>query len=451
MSLRPETNPASHLCGAVVDHDVPRSCHSRAAHRERRRALVSFAAAALLCLGALLGTAGPAAAAPPTDGVHAWNFRQARVSTTVQNAGHGGSGVVIAVVDTWVDASHPELSGRVMTGANCTGGTCLGGGTGKDACGHGTHVAGTAAGAHWGVAPRARILPVRVLSYDKVNGECTGSTTAVAAGIRWATGRADVINLSLAPEDTDAQTSHGEVTAAVQDAVAHGKVVVFAAGNDDKPVQDQYGGGALIVAATAPSGSLAPYSQRDSDVSVAAPGGQPRGHDCASDGSDCVVSAWLGHGYAALAGTSMAAPHVSGLAALLLGQNAGRSGAAVIDRITGTADAVSGGGAGRIDAAAALGVRYSSSATGSPKPHTASPTHRATAASKPPSRTTVRPSRPPARSRTPTPTPTPSVNQAVPSLDPDGDDGLPLAPLAIAFACLGGLAVGFVSVGRARS
>jgi subtilisin family serine protease len=411
-------------------------------------------------LGALIalligGRPASAAAAgqPPSNGQASWNFHQARVSTSVQNAGHGGSGVVVAVVDTWVEATHRELRGRVLTGADCTNGPCHATtSSSRDACGHGTHVAGTVAGKEWGVAPKATILPVRVLTYDKKSGECTGSTANVAAGINWATNNgAHIINLSLAPEDADTQQNHGVVTLAVKNAVNQGVIVVFAAGNTDRSVGDNYGGQALIVAATGPTGSLASYSQRGQGVTVAAPGGDPRSNDCASDGSDCIVSAWKGDSYAALAGTSMAAPHVSGLAALLLGQNHSRGANVIVQRIERTAHPLSGAGAGRIDAAAALGVK-ASSASATPKQTTAPP-RRATAASKHPAKSTVKPIVPTPRKTSPPATAVPDPNASLGASPPGGKHdggGIALVPLAIAVACLAGLGSGLVSIARAR-
>ena len=412
---------------------------------------------ALLVLGALVGlliagTSGTALAGqPPSNGQGTWNFHQTRLTTTVQNAGQGGGGVVVAVIDTWVESSHPELRGRVLTGADCVGGACHAPtSSSRDQCGHGTHVSGTVAGREWGVAPKATILPVRVLTYDKISGECTGTTADVAAGIRWATGHgAEIINLSLAPEDADTQQNHGVVTQAVQDAVDRGLVVVFAAGNNDRPVDDRYGGRALIVGATAPNGRLASYSQRGQGVTVAGPGGDPRSADCAADGSDCIISAWKAGGYAALAGTSMAAPHVSGVAALLLGQNHSRSSADVVNRITATARALSGAGSGRIDAASALGVNPSPAST--PK-KTTTPKQKATAASKPPTpRASVQAINPTPRLTSPPAIDVPDQrdSRAAPSTGPD-DRAVGLVPLAVAVACLAGLGAGLFSVARPR-
>jgi subtilisin family serine protease len=253
----------------------------------------------------------------------------------------------------------------VRRGADCLGGTCTRGPAHRDRCGHGTHVAGTVASKTFGVAPRATILPVRVLHWDRDRKECTGTTVDVAHGIRWATHHgAQVINLSLAPK-SGGITITQRVDAAAQDAIDAGIVVVFAAGNQGKAVADNYGGRALIVAATGPRGGLAPYSQHGKGVTIAAPGGYPgSGSDAKCTRAKCIASTWveLKNGnihreYALLAGTSMAAPHVSGIAALLIAEHPKRSMRSVTHAIYSTARPLIGAGHGKISAAAALGVR----------------------------------------------------------------------------------------------
>ncbi|MGB8650848.1 MAG: S8 family serine peptidase, partial [Mycobacteriales bacterium] len=270
-----------------------------------------------------------------------------------QSAGREGADVTVAVLDGWVDRSHPDFEGRALPGADCTSGTCVPGQQ-RDACTHGTHVAGTVASSSFGVATRATVLPVRVLT-DDGKGGCTGTPADVAAGIHWAVAHgARVLNLSLGP-DVPGIASSGAIPTAVHDAAVAGAVVVFSAGNADLPLAQAYGSDALVVAATAPSGRLADYSQYGAGVSVAAPGGQPdaSGH-CTQ--ATCITSLYPDGQYAVAAGTSMAAPHVSGLAALLIAQQPSRTRQQVMDRITGTAQPLAGAGSGLIDVRAALGV-----------------------------------------------------------------------------------------------
>ncbi len=294
------------------------------------------------------------AAAEPTAVQTSWHAEQARVPDA-RAAGRDGAGVVVAVLDSWVDAAHQDFGGRVLPGADCLGGSCAAGPAAPDACEHGTHVAGTVAASSFGVATRATVLPVRVLAYDEASGECTGRPADVTAGIRWAVHNgANVVNLSLGP-DVPGLSASSSIPAAVQEAARAGVVVVFSAGNTNLPVADSYGGAAVIVAATGPDGALASYSQRGNGVDLAAPGGDPRTPDvCRQD--DCVTSVFPADRYSVAAGTSMAAPHVSGIAALLLGQDPQRSRAQVLDRLLSTARPLSGAGRGLVDASAALGV-----------------------------------------------------------------------------------------------
>lgn len=304
---------------------------------------------AALLLG--LSTVAPAQAAARAQ-EQTWHGKQVNLYGA-QGAGRYGSGVLVAVIDGWIDGTHPDFTGRVLAGADCSSGTCTPGQT-SDTCTHGTHVAGTVASTSYGVASKARVLPVRVLTADS-NGDCTGTPAAVAAGIRYAVAQgARVLNLSLGP-DVPGLGSGSAIPTAVQEAADAGDVVVFSAGNSDLPVAQAYGSNALVVAATGPSGQLATYSQHGQGVSVAAPGGQPDSSGRCSQAA-CVLSLYPRAQYAVAAGTSMAAPHVSGLAALLFAQNPSRSRQDVMNRITGTAHPLSGAGSGLIDMKAALGV-----------------------------------------------------------------------------------------------
>ncbi|MCP4084506.1 MAG: S8 family serine peptidase [Actinomycetia bacterium] len=232
-------------------------------------------------------------------------------------AGTTGSGVVVAVIDSGVDATHPDLAGRVDAGWDFITDQPWPAGSSVDGCGHGTHVAGTiAAGADngsssTGLAPGVVIMPVRVLG----GSSCVGSMSDVEAGIIWAADHgADVINLSLGAPAGDRA---GALNAAVQHAVNNGAVVVAAAGNcgyhrTRSTCPNTKEGQAAIPAAYQDVLSVAnvdPHlvaseiSNRDAHVDVVAPG-------------VAIMGPWPAEGTARLSGTSMAGPHVAGLVAL---------------------------------------------------------------------------------------------------------------------------------------
>ncbi len=214
----------------------------------------------------------------------------------------GAISVTVAVLDTGVDANHPDLAGKVLPGWNFVANT----NNAMDDNGHGTHVAGIIgangnnnqgiAGISWG----ARLLPIKVLDNTGV-----GTYSQVAEGIIYATDNgARVINLSLGGP------SPSQVLAnAVQYAQARGVLVVAAVG--DSAAQGVYYPAALpdviAVGATDSHNQLAAFSSFGDRVDVVAPGVN-------------IASTGLNGSYARLSGTSMSAAHVSGVAALLAGQ-----------------------------------------------------------------------------------------------------------------------------------
>jgi subtilisin family serine protease len=226
------------------------------------------------------------------------------------NAAAGnGAGVVAYVIDTGVRSTHAQFTGRVRAGfVSVEQGSDDGNGS-EDCHGHGTHVAGTIAGADYGVAPEAEIIPVRVL-------DCVGEgyLSDVIRGLNWvaanhADGALAVANMSLGGGYSPA------VNAAVQGVIADGVTVVVAAGNGglDQVGDDACGSspasapGAITVGATDVNDRRTSFSNYGSCVDLFAPGKD-------------ITSAWWTSTSATrtLSGTSMAAPHVAGAIALQL-------------------------------------------------------------------------------------------------------------------------------------
>ena len=225
------------------------------------------------------------------------------------------------VIDSGIADGHRDLGGRVRSGF-----TAIDDGRGtRDCAGHGTHVAGTIGGRTYGVAPAVALVAVRTL--DCQGG---GETSGVIAGIDWAArdhraGTPAVANLSLSGPAGE------NVDAAIRGLIDDGVTVAVAAGNEDEdacgssPAREP---AALTVAATDRDDRRASFSNRGSCVDLFAPGVD-------------IVSDWYSGDTATeeLSGTSMAAPHVAGAAALLLGADPGLTPAQVADRLLGSATA----------------------------------------------------------------------------------------------------------------
>lgn len=233
---------------------------------------------------------------------------------------YNGSGVHVYVLDTGV-STHSDFGDRLGVGVNCVSGTCRLGDVSDDS-GHGTHVAATIGGRCYGVAKGVTINPVKVLGGPSSKGSYAG----IISGIKYATEQANangwpaLINLSLGGPRSSS------LDIAVRMAVSMNVTVVVASGNDyfvnactTSPASSAL---AMTVAATDIHDLAASFSNIGPCVDIWAPG-----NDIASaDYSNY-------DGYEILSGTSMAAPHVSGVAALLLQEDPEFSPAQISERI----------------------------------------------------------------------------------------------------------------------
>ncbi|MYT95366.1 type VII secretion-associated serine protease mycosin [Streptomyces sp. SID8359] len=321
--------------------------------RRPRRVLAAVCAAAVLALT----PAAPAHA----DAIREQQWALAALHTDRAWQTTKGAGITVAVLDTGVDGSHPDLVGQVLPGKDLVG---FGAERGDSSWAlHGTAMAGIIAGRGngpgradgvLGIAPEVRILPVRVIleSKDPARAEARKTRgTALADGIRWAADNgADVINLSLGDDSESAHPDPGE-DSAIQYALSKGIPVVASAGNGgEKGDRISYPAaypGVIAVAAVDEYGTHASFSTRRWYATVSAPG------------VDIVVANPDGHYYIEW-GTSAAAAFVSGAVALVRAAHPGLDPAQIKKLLADTArDAPAGGrddarGYGMVDPAEAI-------------------------------------------------------------------------------------------------
>ncbi len=259
------------------------------------------------------------------------------LSSTIAGNGSGAVNADIAILDTGISA-HPDLN--IVGGVNCSTGSSY-----SDGNGHGTHVAGTTAARDdvngvVGVAPGARLHAVRVL-----NNAGSGSWSSIICGIDWVTRNAatiEVANMSLGGTGTDSGCNDGGMHRAICNSVAAGITYAVAAGNESDDAANHVpaaydevitvsaladfnglpGGGAAATCRADVDETLADFSNYGADVDIMAPG-------------VCILSTWKSGGYKSISGTSMAAPHVAGAAALFKSSNPAASPAQVKSALQG--------------------------------------------------------------------------------------------------------------------
>lgn len=288
------------------------------------------------------------------------------VQTTAQTAPSGvrrinapsnankGTGVGVAVIDTGIDLTHPDLKTNILAGYTCVKGKK----TANDDNGHGSHVAGTIAALNntigvVGVAPEAKLIAVKVL-----NSQGSGTWSSVICGIDWVTANAAKYNIKVAnmslggggSSDNNCGNNNDALHKAICRSTAAGVTYVVAAGNNGADsanfVPAAYNDTVITVSALADSdgqpgglGSATSYGADDTFASFSNYGSVV---DLAAPGVS-IFSTWKSGGYSTISGTSMASPHVAASAALYIKSHPGSSWSQVRDGLVASAEALNSG------------------------------------------------------------------------------------------------------------
>jgi len=227
-----------------------------------------------------------------------------------------GNGADVYVIDTGILITHPDFGGRASFGY-----TAITGESNSDLNGHGTHCAGTVAGTAYGVAKQARLIAVKVL-----NGAGSGTNAGVIQGVNWVTNNKSGTRPSVASMSLGGGAST-TLDQAVQNSITAGTPYSIAAGNDNanacngSPARVTT---AITVGATANTDVRSTFSSFGTCVDVFAPGTN-------------IQSDWLNNGVNTISGTSMATPHVAGVAALYRALNPAHTATQVKAAIVGSA------------------------------------------------------------------------------------------------------------------
>jgi len=255
-------------------------------------------------------------------GVQAATWGLNRIGADDSDRNGGGAGVTIYVQDTGVRVTHQEFGGRASSALDVTSGSaveCNGDlSCAQDVQGHGTHCAGTAGGETFGVAAAASVRAVKTLG-DQGSGARSWQYIAIdwvtVSGVRPA-----VISMSLGGSGSD--PGYSEV---IDAAVENGVTVVVAAGNSNSDACDfspAFAANAITVGSTTSTDARSSFSNYGECVQIWAPGSSVVSADVSSD-----------TGTRSLSGTSMACPHVSGAAALVLGVDPSKNSAKVLQEL----------------------------------------------------------------------------------------------------------------------
>ncbi len=266
-----------------------------------------------------------------------------------------GTGIGVAVIDTGIDLTHPDLQANIRASYSCIRGKK----TGDDDNGHGTHVAGTIAALNnnlgaLGVAPEAKLIAVKVL-----NSQGSGTWSSVICGIDWVTANAvkyniKVANMSLggngSSDNNCGNTNSDALHKAICKSTKAGVTYVVAAGNESgnasNSAPSSYDDSVITVSALADSdglaGGLGLSTSYGSDDTFANFSNYGSVIDLGAPGVS-IYSTWKDGGYNTISGTSMATPHVSGAAALYIKSHPGSTWSQVRDGLINSAEVLNSG------------------------------------------------------------------------------------------------------------